>query len=111
MPVLYYKANTANRSTPLSIYARDENLAFIGGLSLNTGAPHQIANQIPYHDPSLNLNLTAYQKFTRNVQITTAYQPHNPDTFILISAGIDQIYGTADDVANFPLNAYNYARY
>jgi hypothetical protein len=27
--------------------------------------------------------------------------PHRPDSFILISAGLDGLYGTADDITNF----------
>ena len=30
--------------------------------------------------------------------------PANPDSFLLISAGIDGKYGTADDITNYPLN-------
>jgi hypothetical protein len=28
-------------------------------------------------------------------------QPYNPDTYILISAGRDGLYGTEDDIKNF----------
>lgn len=31
-------------------------------------------------------------------------QPHNPNTFLLISAGADGVYGTGDDIANFEHN-------
>ncbi len=31
-------------------------------------------------------------------------KPHNADTFILLSAGPDMIYGTRDDIANFQMN-------
>ena len=35
----------------------------------------------------------------------TLLKPVNPDSFLLISAGVDGRYGTKDDVANFPLSA------
>jgi len=34
----------------------------------------------------------------------TAWGPHNSDRFILISAGPDRMYGTQDDICNFPFN-------
>jgi len=43
-------------------------------------------------------------RFFKNIQsdkIVTASRPFNADKFILISAGYDGEYGTADDVCNF----------
>jgi prepilin-type N-terminal cleavage/methylation domain-containing protein len=37
----------------------------------------------------------------RDTQIGTPLRPYNPDTYILISAGPDGFYGTADDIDNF----------
>ncbi len=45
-----------------------------------------------------------FQYFIRNEQIQTKDVPHNPDTHLLISPGEDGLYGTADDIANFPHN-------
>jgi type II secretory pathway pseudopilin PulG len=39
-----------------------------------------------------------------NPSITAAWRPYRDDAFILLSAGPDGIFGTADDVANFPTN-------
>ena len=30
-----------------------------------------------------------------------AFKPHNPDTYLLITAGKDGVFGTADDINNF----------
>ena len=38
-----------------------------------------------------------------SIESATPLKPVNADTFLLISAGVDGLYGTADDVANFPL--------
>ena len=40
-----------------------------------------------------------------SIESATPLKPVNADTFLLISAGIDGLYGTADDLANFPLSA------
>jgi len=117
MPLLYYKARADSASDPLNIYNPadasfvNDNRAFIEGLSSNASQVHPLANTRLYHDDNLKLNLTAFQKYIRNVQVPNAYRPHNPDTFLLISAGPDQLYGTDDDVTNFPLNIYNYGSY
>jgi prepilin-type N-terminal cleavage/methylation domain-containing protein len=44
----------------------------------------------------------AYLYF-RNPKLSTpsAPQPHQKDTYILISAGVDRVYGTDDDITNF----------
>jgi len=39
-----------------------------------------------------------------NPTVTAVPRPHRADSFILISAGPDAVYGTGDDVANFPTN-------
>jgi hypothetical protein len=38
---------------------------------------------------------------TMNDQIITPTRPYRADSFILISAGFDGEYGTADDICNF----------
>ncbi len=40
---------------------------------------------------------------TTSAGITVA-RPHRADSFILLSAGPDGLYGTADDIGNFPIN-------
>ena len=37
----------------------------------------------------------------RDPKISSPKRPYNPDTYILISAGPDGYYGTADDIHNF----------
>jgi len=40
----------------------------------------------------------------KTVDIATPLRPVNPDSYLLISAGADGIWGTRDDVTNFPLS-------
>jgi competence protein ComGC len=107
MPILYYKADTANSfhdpniastmtttDSKGNIYNYWDNQALIalGKPWEPTGATssaHQLADPV---------------RFYKNIQsdkITTARMPFRPDQYILISAGWDGEYGTADDICNF----------
>ncbi len=107
MPILYYKANTANN-------LHDPNL--IGSMSIANNA----GNIYNYHDNQSLIelgkpwqsagatqtphNLADPLRFYRNTKsekISTADRPVKADSYILISAGWDGEYGTADDICNF----------
>ena len=103
MPVLYYRAVKAPDGTPT--YYPDDNLAFRDGHNTD-GLVHPIYSGNDNNNKKIN-GLTAFETYTKNFQITAAYQPHNPDTFLLISAGVDGRYGTVDDVTNYPLLTEN----
>jgi hypothetical protein len=105
MPVLYYKANTTNTvhdpcyiedygknvTTNPSIYNFDDNHALTG-----LGCPWSSSTAQPmYTNPDL------FYKAITNTAVTTTPRPHNEDTYILLSAGWDGLYGTADDIYNF----------
>jgi hypothetical protein len=45
--------------------------------------------------------LTQTEKDTDSDGVSDFFKCYNPDTFILISAGYDGIFGTKDDVTNF----------
>lgn len=105
MPILYYKADTANNfhdpnlaPTPVdskgNIYNYWDNQVLItlgkpwlpaGG----TSAPHQ------FEQPE------RFYKNTRSDKIVTTQRPYRADTYILLSAGWDGDYGTADDICNY----------
>jgi type II secretory pathway pseudopilin PulG len=110
MPILYYKADTANSyhdpnlasaMTPAdsrgNIYNYWDNSALIElgkpwqspGTSSGVSAAHKLK------DPA------RFYKNTQSGQISTTQRPFRADTFILISAGWDGEYGTADDICNF----------
>jgi len=98
MPILYYKANTANNlhdssepDNPNNIYNYRDNqqLIELGIPSDPGGQMHRLADPVRFY------------KNTKNDKVTTASRPYRADSFILISAGFDGEYGTPDDVCNF----------
>lgn len=98
MPILYYKANTSktahdveNPDNPENIYDYRDNHALAG-----LGVPGQPGKKHPlFSDPKI------FYEMTRNKKVKTKAAPCNADSFILISAGLDGLYGTKDDVVNF----------
>jgi hypothetical protein len=42
-----------------------------------------------------------YQLYIRDFRVQARPWPHRPDSYLLISAGADGIYGTNDDIRNF----------
>jgi len=100
MPILYYKANTANSlhdianpDNPNNIYNyKDNHLLVMLGIPWDTGtnpAQHRLA--VP----------ARFYQNTKNDKVTTTSRPYRADSYILISAGFDGEYGTPDDVCNF----------
>ncbi len=47
---------------------------------------------------------TNFGKYIQNKDVTAKPTPHNRDTFLLISPGPDGLYGSGDDITNFPNN-------
>lgn len=111
MPVLYYRADTtklvhdpnfdptsgvySSMTTNPSIYNFDDNYALTG-----LGCPWEGTQTTaqPMYGPA---NVKIFYKAITNANITSTPRPHNEDTYILLSAGWDGLYGTADDVYNF----------
>lgn len=99
MPILYYKADISksshdvnNPDNPDNIYNYKDNYDLLAlGVPGKPGVKHPL-----YEDSSL---------FYMMSQNTTAKSntPYNKDTYILLSAGEDGLYGTKDDIANFDL--------
>jgi type II secretory pathway pseudopilin PulG len=105
MPILYYKANTANTlhdidnpDNPDNIYnyMDNQNLVLLGkpwDPPDGGGTAHKLAVEGGAG--------TRFYWNTWNDQVTTTRRPYRSDTYILISAGNDGEYGTADDISNF----------
>jgi type II secretory pathway pseudopilin PulG len=104
MPILYYKANTANNlhdpnnfrptidNPNGNIYNYWDNQQLVV-----SGKPWETSAGTPHA-------LSRWEQFYRNTQnhmLTTARQPYRSDTYILLSAGYDGEYGTVDDIFNF----------
>jgi len=100
MPILYYKADTSknahnldNPDDPNNIYNYKDNYAL-----LELGVPEEQDKKHPlFTDPKI------FYEMTKNYMITTQSRPCRADSYVLISAGIDGLYGTKDDIGNFEM--------
>jgi prepilin-type N-terminal cleavage/methylation domain-containing protein len=111
-PILYYKANTASKTldptndTTIdnSIYNWHDNmdLVMLGRMNDQT-KPHwwQDTTNPAHVGSGTPADATAFYSYIQNPKIGTTRWPYNQDSYILISAGPDGIYGTADDICNF----------
>jgi len=110
-PVLYFKANTvlamSNQATMLdandpgaSVYNIYDNLDLIemGSIEGETIMNHFDSG---YVDEMGKDGIEVFYETIRNEDVSTYKKPYNADSFILISAGDDAIYGTRDDITNF----------
>jgi len=101
MPVLYYKADPSKlthdpntgvtNGTNIYNYLDNHELLEIGVPWATT--PH------PMYDGAGDGPV--FYSSTRDKFVKVTDKPHNPNSFILISAGWDGLYGTRDDVFNF----------
>ncbi len=93
-PTLIQLRSIYQLTTNPSIYNFDDNYALTG-----LGCPWEstYTTAQPMYD---NPNQLFYKAIT-NTKITTTPRPHNEDSYILLSAGWDGLYGTSDDVYNF----------
>ena len=107
-PILYYKANTSSKTIKLTdpiadrIYnAYDNQLLVVLG-SLDKGMPHPIKfNGTDYPDFYGTDSGVMPFGIIRDSKVTATKWPVRPDSYILISAGADGLYGTSDDIKNF----------
>ncbi|MGA1980614.1 MAG: hypothetical protein ABSG99_08675 [Sedimentisphaerales bacterium] len=103
MPILYYKADTLN-----TIHDPCGTLPVVGddkGYIYNYTDNDKLVAMHPPWDTTLTHPLSTPKTFydiTKNgrISITTGW-PYKPDSYILISAGFDGLYGTDDDIFNF----------
>lgn len=115
-PLLYYKARSY-RNSMLEIYPYyinnnpdnpGDNSEITDVFGMIGDAAQMPADMLQFRDmgnkyfygmiwnPETGLGNNLYQK-----SISSTARPYKPDSFLLISAGPDGEYGTADDVANF----------
>ena len=101
-PILYYRANTASKTIEpptgydQRIYNVYDNSSLIGLRSVTKdGTPGQ------EHAIQLGGNLDLFYAYIRDLKVTAKPWPYRPDSYILISAGADGLYGTKDDICNF----------
>lgn len=126
-PILYYRANPgrpnlvsdqsptddAKSSQTAGVYnLRDNyNIARLGdGMDLGPGKNHFLSadsnNKLGNVNGPVSSAPIPRRSFgwTLHNPQSTIYTPHNAETYVLLSAGPDGLFGTEDDVANFPTN-------
>jgi prepilin-type N-terminal cleavage/methylation domain-containing protein len=103
MPILYYKADPSKLlhdvntpSNPDNIYNYKDNHDFLG-----LGLPWDTATMPPLYQGSTGPPGQVFYQITQDKSALPITRPYNKDSYILISAGRDNIYGTRDDVFNF----------
>jgi type II secretory pathway pseudopilin PulG len=109
-PILYYRADPSRKrlafptDTPwLNIYDVRDNIPLVslGRLSdaskpLDMRRRHPIDPWAPGTD-----QYGPFYRYIRDPKVTQYNWPYRPDSYLLISAGPDGLYGTEDDVRNF----------
>jgi len=93
-PVLYYRANTAGKTIGRIYDVRDNDL--IVATKQQTDGP----SPTKYHLLAES-NTDYFYGYITDPRVVARQQPYNPRSYILISAGADGLYGTADDIRNF----------
>lgn len=100
-PILYYRANPSSKTItigfpPDRIYNVFDNdpLVQLGSLT-TSGQPrvHPLGNAAGTYQ-------FYYEVYIRNPKVAQPW-PYRADSYILISAGVDGLYGTSDDITNF----------
>jgi prepilin-type N-terminal cleavage/methylation domain-containing protein len=97
-PILYYRANTSSKTLEATyrkdrIYNVYDNDTLVYAKQMEDGVTHPLAG------PD-----TFFYKYIKDPKVTTVKWPCRPDSYILISAGADGLYGTRDDICNFEPN-------
>jgi len=111
MPILYYKANTANTlhdiqnpANPQNIYDyMDNNQLVMLGKPFDPPSQNGTAHRL-WQETGQPDGYRFYMNITNDKMLATttaAIRPYREDTYILISAGYDGEYGTPDDICNF----------
>ena len=91
-PILYYKANTSGKILN-EVYRVADNDAIVMAKQQADGREHPLGRPDNQYQTFYN--------YIRDPKITARAWPYRPDSYILISAGADGLYGTGDDICNF----------
>jgi prepilin-type N-terminal cleavage/methylation domain-containing protein len=109
MPVLYYCADITKTghdkdASPLSlnIYNSEDNQELVDlKLPWEPTSSHPMASSGGTDPEGKATNEAKFYEITRDEKIISMARPMRSDSYILISAGFDGLYGTSDDVFNF----------
>lgn len=120
-PILYYRPvlGAARMAGPdysdanVGVYNIPDNERFTGntstslaGMDLGGGTVHPLGRWVALNNgwPDTSTTTRQFAYYLQDTKITAKPTPQRPDSYLLISAGIDGLYGTADDVTNFAPN-------
>jgi prepilin-type N-terminal cleavage/methylation domain-containing protein len=105
MPILYYKPNPSGIRHDPNDYTAQPELNIYNYLDndplVDLGIPTNQALVHPLHQGPVGGQGQKFYEMTHNKEIDTMDRPYNPESYILISAGYDGLYGTEDDIFNF----------
>ncbi len=106
MPILYYRAHkewTQQDSTDLGTIINDIYYYPDNQNLLELGLPEDTTAH-PLSDGTPAENWLDFDNMIRNIQVTQVRRPYKADSYILVSAGKDGVYGSPDDIFNFKKN-------
>jgi prepilin-type N-terminal cleavage/methylation domain-containing protein len=101
-PILYYKANTSSKNIDDAVYENRiynfrDNYPIVALRRLgdwNKDFSNRMVHRLE--------NVTQFYEYIRDPKVPgDRAWPYRPDSYILISAGADGLYGTNDDIRNF----------
>jgi len=103
-PILYYRANPSGKTIRAIYNVRDNGPLTTQLTSIADGKPHPLGDpggmyQFFYGD--LIMDPDQVIGYIQNPKVTPTDWPYRPDSYLLISAGLDGLYGTKDDIRNF----------
>jgi type II secretory pathway pseudopilin PulG len=109
-PILYYRANPASMLheppqqdlTILSIYDARDNAPILGlGRLADTTKPPASRRLHPLAAGVQTPSFEYFYEYIRDPRVQARPWPSRPDSYLLISAGMDGLFGTDDDIRNF----------
>ncbi len=103
-PILYYKANITSKTIEAGASNLDQNI-YNGYDNTNLVDLNKMTDSTRAHDlvDDGDGNFDEFYNYITDPKVSTATLkwPYRPDSYILISAGVDGLYGTSDDITNF----------
>jgi prepilin-type N-terminal cleavage/methylation domain-containing protein len=104
-PILYYRANTSSKRMDETnwddnIYNAYDNYVLV---KVAMDEKNLTAEEESLTIADMSMNFRNFRDFVTDRKATTPTMiwPYRPDSYILITAGADGLYGTDDDICNF----------
>jgi hypothetical protein len=117
-PTQYAMSQTTLAYVPTGVYNLLDNQPVTGnsntakpGMDFGAGTNHfgtnvskRLGDPTKFPNDVTNNPRGCFVQHIGNYSVTATPQANRTDTYILLSAGPDGLFGTADDLANFPIN-------